>query len=63
LVEKPENVSWRHKHLVQMKRFREDGKEIFYVDESLTDSNTTFSKCGKERQNLVFKKIKMPGTD
>jgi hypothetical protein len=29
LIEKPEFVSWRHKYLVQMKRFREEGKEIF----------------------------------
>jgi hypothetical protein len=29
LIEEPEFVSWRHKYLVQMKRFREEGKEIF----------------------------------
>jgi hypothetical protein len=27
-----------------MKRFREEGKEIFYVDESWIDSNITYSK-------------------
>jgi hypothetical protein len=48
LIEKPEIVSWRHKYLVQMKRFREEGKGIFYVDESWIDSNITFS--GKETE-------------
>jgi hypothetical protein len=43
-LKKPEFVSWRHKYLVQIKRFREEGKEIFYVDESWIDSNITFSK-------------------
>jgi hypothetical protein len=45
LIEKPEFVSWRHKYLVQMKRFREEGKDIFYADESWIGSNITFSKC------------------
>jgi hypothetical protein len=45
LIEKPEFVPWHHKYLVQMKRFREEGKETFYVDESWIDSDITFSKC------------------
>jgi hypothetical protein len=44
LIEKPEIVSWCHKYLVQMKIFREEGKEIFYVDKIWIDSNITFSK-------------------
>jgi hypothetical protein len=40
----PKFVSWRYKYLVQVKRFREEGKYIFYVDESWVDSNITFSK-------------------
>jgi hypothetical protein len=42
---KPQIFSWRHKHLVQTKRLREEGKEMFYVDETWVDSNMTSSKC------------------
>jgi hypothetical protein len=56
-LDRKQFVSWRHKYLVQMKRFQEGGKEIFYVDKSWIDSNITLVSAGKERQNLVFKKL------
>jgi hypothetical protein len=63
LIEKPKIVSWYHKYLVQMKRFREEGKEIFYVDESWVDTNITFSKCWQGETEFGIKEITMPGTD
>jgi hypothetical protein len=56
LIEKPEIVSWCHKYLVQMKRFREQGKEMFYVDESWIDSNITYSKCWQGQTEFGIQK-------
>jgi hypothetical protein len=56
LIEKLEIVLWRHKYFVQMKRFRGEGKEIFYVDESWIDSNITFSKYWQGETEFDFQK-------
>lgn len=45
LIERAEIVTWRHDYLVQIRRFRESGREIVFIDESWVDSNLTFSKC------------------
>jgi hypothetical protein len=31
--------------LFAKKKYREDGQEIFYVDETFIDANLTFKKC------------------
>jgi hypothetical protein len=39
-----------------MKRFREDGKGIFYVDDNWIDSNITFIKCWQEETEFGIQK-------
>jgi len=52
LIEKPEIVMMRYKYLVQIKSFRESGRNIFFLDETWVDSNITVNKCWQS--NEVF---------
>ncbi len=44
LLERADIVDWRSRYLVQMKHFREEGRELFYLDETWIDSNLTTRK-------------------
>jgi hypothetical protein len=52
LLERADNVNWRHQYLVKMKQLREGGSEIFNLDESWVDSNLTFRKCWQDESNI-----------
>jgi transposase len=52
LIEKPDIIMWRYKYLVQIKSFRESGRNIFFLDETWVDSNITVDKCWQS--NEVF---------
>jgi hypothetical protein len=44
LIEIPD-VNWRCNFLQKIKEYREDERDIFYIDETLVDANFTFKKC------------------
>lgn len=48
LMERPDIVFWRHRYLRQMRRHREAGRPIVYIDETWVDSNLTFKKCWQD---------------
>lgn len=45
LVERPDIIDWRANYLRKMKKYREEGREIVYVDETWVDSNLTHRRC------------------
>lgn len=49
LIERPDIVNWRCKYLQEVRRFREQQREIVYLDESWVDSNLTFNKCWQRK--------------
>jgi hypothetical protein len=44
MIERDDIVSWRHKHLVQIKKFRNERSNIYYTDESSVNAEITVSK-------------------
>jgi hypothetical protein len=52
LLERVDIVNWRHQYLVKIKQLREGGSEIFYLDESLVDSNLAFRKCWQDESDV-----------
>ncbi|XP_054267154.1 uncharacterized protein LOC128989301 [Macrosteles quadrilineatus] len=45
LIEREDIVQWRRKYLIEVKRFREEGKQIFYLDESWCNAGHTTKKA------------------
>lgn len=45
LIERQDIVNLRCKYLQKMKKIREDGKNVLYLDETWADTNLTFRKC------------------
>lgn len=45
LVERHDIIEWRCRYLTQVKQLRNEGRQLFYIDETWVDSNLTFSKC------------------
>ncbi|XP_045770001.1 uncharacterized protein LOC123870678 [Maniola jurtina] len=45
LIEKPDIVFKRYHYLKKIREFRENNRNIFYVDERWVDNNLTFKKC------------------
>lgn len=52
LIERPDIVNWRCQYLKQIKLFREQSREIVYLDESWVDSNLTFNKCWQRKDTV-----------
>ena len=50
LTVKPEIVMMCYKYLVQIKSFRESGRNIFFLDETWVDSNITVDKCWQSNE-------------
>jgi hypothetical protein len=46
LIEHEDIVQWRREYLVKIKRFREEGKKIFYLDETWCNAGHTTKKHG-----------------
>ena len=44
-IESPDIVTWRSRFQTTIKRLRNEGKPVFYLDETWVDSNLTFRKC------------------
>lgn len=53
LLERADIVHWRSRFLVQIKHMREDGKEVFYLDESWIDNNLTSGKCWQKEKDVL----------
>ena len=45
VIERPGIVTWRSRYLTTIKRLRNEGKPVFYLDGTWVDSNLTFRKC------------------
>lgn len=45
LIERRDIVNWRCQYLTQMRQFRLEKRNIFYIDETWIDTNLTFDKC------------------
>lgn len=45
LIEKTEIVFWRVRYLRSIRKFREEGRPIFFLDETWADSNLTHRRC------------------
>lgn len=45
LIERPDIVNWRCKYLQTIKRYRQENRNIVYMDETWVDNNLTFKKC------------------
>lgn len=52
LMERPNVLHWRYKYLRQMKQYRQEGRNIVYIDETWVDNDLTFKKCWQS--NDVF---------
>lgn len=60
LVERPNILHWRYKYIRSIKKFREEGRKVFYIDETWVDNDLTFKKCWQS--NDVFGTIKNIGS-
>jgi len=45
LMERPNILHWRYKYLREIKKYREEGRNIVYLDETWADNDLTFKKC------------------
>lgn len=45
LMEKPSILHWRYKYIRSMRKYREEGRHIIYIDETWVDNDLTFQKC------------------
>lgn len=45
LMEKPHILHWRYKYLRAIKKYREQNRNIVYIDETWVDNDLTFKKC------------------
>lgn len=45
LMEKPTVLHWRYKYIRNIRKYREDGHHIIYIDETWVDNDLTFHKC------------------
>ena len=49
LIEKPEIVCWRRKYLRTIKKYRDEGKRIFYLDETWLNEGYTVAKTWQDK--------------
>jgi hypothetical protein len=50
LIERKNIVNWRCAYLQQIRKFREMGKPILYLDETWVDANLAFRKCWQNKE-------------
>jgi hypothetical protein len=50
LIERENIVNWTCAYLQKIRKFRETGKPILYLDETWVDVNLTFSKCWQNKE-------------
>lgn len=50
LIERPDIINWRCNYLQKLKKYREQGRCIFYLDETWVDANLTFHKCWQHQE-------------
>ncbi|KAJ4437060.1 hypothetical protein ANN_17195 [Periplaneta americana] len=49
LIERENIVNWRCRYLQTIRKLREEGKPILYLDETWVDTNLTFRKCWQHK--------------
>jgi hypothetical protein len=52
LIERADIVAWRSEYLIKIKKWAEDEKENFYLEESWVDTSFTYQKCWQLRDNV-----------
>jgi hypothetical protein len=50
LIERENIVNWRCAYLQQIRKFRETGKPVLYLNETWLDANLTFRKCWQNKK-------------
>lgn len=45
LMERPNILHWRYKYIKAIKKYRGEGRNIIYIDETWVDNDLTFKKC------------------
>lgn len=45
LMERPNILHWRYKYIREIRRYRQEGRNIVYLDETWVDNDLTFKKC------------------
>ncbi|KAG8196551.1 hypothetical protein JTE90_003566 [Oedothorax gibbosus] len=58
LMEEPNIVQWKYRYLRQMKKYRDDNRNIIFFDETWIDNNLSFGKCWQLEKIGRFKKHK-----
>lgn len=55
LLERPENVAWRKRYIEDIRQYRNEKRNIYYIDETWIDNNLTFKKCwqGKGLEGII----------
>ncbi|KAG8183832.1 hypothetical protein JTE90_025715 [Oedothorax gibbosus] len=56
LMEEPNIVQWRYRYLRFMKKYRDDNRNIIYLDETWINNNLSFGKCTQLEKIDGFKK-------
>lgn len=62
LVERPNILHWRYKYIHAIRKYREEGRNIIYVDETWVDNDLTVPKCWQSAEVFgVVKNISSTG--
>lgn len=62
LVERPNILHWRYKYIHAMKKYREEGRHIIYIDETWVDNDLTVKNCWQSADVFgVIKNISSTG--
>lgn len=55
LTEKNEIKAWRRNYLLQMKKFRQEGRKIYYLDETWVNAGHTHQKIWKDKTIITVR--------
>ena len=62
LVERPNILHWRYKYIHAMRKYREEGRNIIYIDETWVDNDLTVKNCWQSADVFgVLKNISSTG--
>ncbi|CAF4946214.1 unnamed protein product [Pieris macdunnoughi] len=61
LIERPDIVLWRLKYLKKIRKYREEGRQIFYLDETWVNAGHTVSKAWEDTTVKTAKQAFLEG--
>jgi hypothetical protein len=61
MIERDDIISWRHKYLVQIKKFRNERRNIYNTDESWVNAGITVSKGWKDTTIKTRRQVSLAG--